>query len=237
MKKNKLIFFVAVFAITFTSCEKNERTDVGTLGTTSLMSQDLKNLLIEKFGIQENIPFEDFNKENLSEILQDAIEVVEFAAYFPTAADYGFGDGILRVNAETVDETERVLLVKHSASDDYSVIRGYIDDNEFNVTKNLSVDIQMDAEGMGYITVIDNLNNSGFESELIYGKPTIVTQPLDPFDPAIPRKVSVCLRKAGEGTKQCYKREVDDFCDGFFGCAALATHPEIHLLILAMCSC
>ena len=231
MKKIELFFLVAIFAITFASCEKS---DVNCSETTPLTSQELNNLLNEKFGIQEKVPFEDFNKEDLSEILQDAIEILEFSAI---ATDYSFVDGILKVSAETLDTDERVLLVKHSASDDYSVIKGYVDDNEFNVTKNLSVDIQMDAEGMGSIKVVDNLYNTGFESELIYGKPAVVyDRPLDPY-PATPLQVSFCLRKSGEGTKECYKREVDEFCDGFIGCAALVTNPTIHLLILAMCSC
>lgn len=35
----------------------------------------------------------------------------------------------------------------------------------------------------------------------------------------------------------CYRRECDEFCDGFWSCAALATQPTIGLLIGISCSC
>ena len=52
-----------------------------------------------------------------------------------------------------------------------------------------------------------------------------------------PKEGKLCQREGSEGTKDCYKREADEFCDGFIGFAALVTNPGVHLLILALCSC
>ena len=45
-----------------------------------------------------------------------------------------------------------------------------------------------------------------------------------------------CQREGTEGFSDCYKREVDEFCDGVIGCLALL-HWGSHLVIASACSC
>lgn len=35
----------------------------------------------------------------------------------------------------------------------------------------------------------------------------------------------------------CYNREIDEFCDSFVSCIALATNPSISIFIALACSC
>lgn len=50
-------------------------------------------------------------------------------------------------------------------------------------------------------------------------------------------KKTLCQREGNESTSDCYKREVDEFCDNFVNCFVLVVNPQVHLLILALCTC
>ncbi len=46
-----------------------------------------------------------------------------------------------------------------------------------------------------------------------------------------------CQRLKNQTFKQCYNKEVDEFCDSFVSCVALATNPTVSMLIAVACSC
>lgn len=80
---------------------------------------------------------------------------------------------------------------------------------------------------------IDAYDNSIFTDTLTLDTnliDTLVTsQPLEAM-------VKICQREGREGLTDCYKREVNELCRDFWGCASL-TQPGVHYLILALCSC
>ena len=46
-----------------------------------------------------------------------------------------------------------------------------------------------------------------------------------------------CQRQKNQTFKQCYNKEVDEFCDSFVSCVALATNPTVSVLIAVSCTC
>lgn len=91
----------------------------------------------------------------------------------------------------------------------------------------------MDANGNGNLYVKNHTANEEFSTDLVDGKPTNL-QNLQNGNVA--SRAILCQREEGETTSACYKREVEEFCDGFIGCVAL-TQVSVHVLILALCTC
>jgi hypothetical protein len=203
-----------------TSCDKNEESktsdSISSISKAPVQDVDLNKLLFEKFGLQEKTPFDDYNKEKLSDLLKYSIKISEF------------------YNEDVSDE--RILLIKNSEPDAYIVIRGNLNKGELFISKCYSVNIKMDAEGMGYIKVVDNIDGEGFEASLSYGKPDVF-KPIDTPIPVSLMEAKWCQRLKDETTATCYQRVVIEFCDDLVSCAALATNSGVHILILAMCSC
>lgn len=48
---------------------------------------------------------------------------------------------------------------------------------------------------------------------------------------------SFCQRQEGQSFSDCFKHEVDEFCDSFISCIAVATQPQVSILIGIACSC
>lgn len=95
------------------------------------------------------------------------------------------------------------------------------------IARHLIVDINLDENGNGSVeTDTDKFDFNEFSLQIEYNGSGLE-----------PMAASICQRATGENTSQCYKREVDEFCTDFWSCAALATNPQIHLLILALCTC
>ncbi|MEJ7737017.1 MAG: hypothetical protein WKF97_06285 [Chitinophagaceae bacterium] len=46
-----------------------------------------------------------------------------------------------------------------------------------------------------------------------------------------------CQREAGQSFGDCFRHESDEFCDSFVSCVALATQPQVSILIGIACSC
>jgi hypothetical protein len=147
------------------------------------------------------------------------------------------------VSEYTIENSlEKVLIITNSSKpNSYVVIKGHNVNNSayrsednfgFEITKELDIVLLMDANGDGSLNVKNLTDNEEFSQILDDGKPTELNT-----SNITSNRPSLCQREAGEGTKACYLREVDEFCDGFWGCAALATNASVHLLILALCSC
>ena len=139
---------------------------------------------------------------------------------------------------------ESVIIIKNILNNDFRVIKGYISNSSkptFNIIKNLKVTISNDKNVLSSMIVENETNNEKFSCLLNEGIPYEIKN-LQPENILLNRNLSVradpklCQRENGETTSQCYKREVDEFCDGFIGCIAL-TQVSVHLLILALCSC
>lgn len=140
------------------------------------------------------------------------------------------------------DSVEKVLVATNSSKpNSFVIIRGVNVDNSqnrtsedtFEITKELNIEITMDANGNGNLYVKNHTANEEFSTDLVDGKPTDL-QNLQSGNVA--SRARLCQREAGETTSGCYKREVDEFCDGFIGCVAL-TQVSVHVLILALCTC
>lgn len=48
---------------------------------------------------------------------------------------------------------------------------------------------------------------------------------------------SFCQRESGQTFSECFKHEVDEFCDSFISCIAVATQPQVSIVIGIACSC
>lgn len=46
-----------------------------------------------------------------------------------------------------------------------------------------------------------------------------------------------CQREGKESFGECFKAESDEFCDSFISCIALATQPQVAIIIGIACSC
>lgn len=147
-----------------------------------------------------------------------------------------------KVSEYTIENSnEKVLVVTNSLKPNtYVVVKGSSnetfernssDNSGFQITKELNIEIQMDLNGNGSLNVKNLTDNEEFSQILVDGKPTEPNT-----SSTTSNKAQLCQREVGEGTKQCYLREVDEFCDGFIGCVAL-TQASVHILIAALCSC
>lgn len=138
------------------------------------------------------------------------------------------------------NSSEKVLVITNSSKpNNYIVIKGFVsnsvsrnsaENSDFEITKELNIEIQMNVKGDGSINVKNITDNEEFTQTLVDGNPT------EGSTPTTSSRVALCQREPGEGTKQCYLREVDEFCDGFIGCVAL-TQASVHILIAALCTC
>lgn len=147
------------------------------------------------------------------------------------------------------NSNEKVLIfVNYKKPNNYIVIKGFYNNFknnstkgfDFHIIKELSIEIQMNNEGNGLLYVESSNKKDSFKIELSKGKPdglknTSFVQSSSSI-PTEPVEEKLCQIEEGETTKSCYIREVDEFCDGFWGCAGL-TQVSVHVLILALCSC
>ncbi len=139
------------------------------------------------------------------------------------------------------NSVEKVMVITNSSKpNSYVVIKGFTntglekkssDISDFQITKELNIDIQLDSNGNGSLKVKNITDNEEFSQNLVNGKPTELANNV-----IATSSISFCQREESEGTKQCYLREVDEFCDGFIGCVAL-TQASVHILIASLCSC
>jgi hypothetical protein len=148
-----------------------------------------------------------------------------------------------KVDEYTIENSiEKVLVATNSSKpNSFVIIRGINVGNSqnkasketFEITKELKIEITMDANGNGNLYVKNHTANEEFSTDLINGKPTNLK---GIQSDNLASRASLCQRQKGETTSDCYKREVDEFCDGFIGCVAL-TQVSVHVLILALCTC
>jgi hypothetical protein len=128
------------------------------------------------------------------------------------------------------NSTEKVLVVTSSVKPyNYIVIKGHesgilesksSENSNFKITKELNIDIQINANGSGSLNVKNLTDNESFSQTLVEGKPTETSASATSSNEA-----KLCQREDGEGTKKCYLREVDEFCDGFLGLRSI--NPSI----------
>jgi hypothetical protein len=146
------------------------------------------------------------------------------------------------VDEYTIENSDEKVLVATNSSkpNSFVIVRGFNiqnsesrnSDDSFEITKEMNIVIEMDGSGNGNLNVKNLTANEEFTSTLVEGVPT----DLQRLPGGNSVRVSLCQREKGETTSQCYKREVDEFCDGFIGCVAL-TQVSVHVLILALFTC
>jgi len=195
------------------------------------------------------------NNENVEESKNSIdVEKVLFEKYSlvkskTSTVDIANVNSINRLNTfDKVDEytiensIEKVLVATNSSKpNSFVIIRGINVDNSqnrtseeaFEITKELNIEITMDAYGNGNLYVKNHTANEEFSTDLIDGKPTDL-QSLKSGNVA--SRVILCQRHGYETTSGCYKRELNEFCDSIFGCLAL-TQVSVHILIIALCTC
>ena len=149
------------------------------------------------------------------------------------------------VDEYTIQNSDEKVLVATNSSkpNSFVIVRGFNtqdsesrnSDDTFEITKEMNIEIEMDTNGNGNLNVKNLTANEEFTSTLIEGNPTDLQK--------LPGGISddsgsggLCQRTQGETTSQCYKREVEEFCDGIIGCIALS-QVSVHVLILALCTC
>lgn len=146
------------------------------------------------------------------------------------------------VDEYTIENSDEKVLVATNSSkpNSFVIVRGFNiqnsesrnSDDSFEITKEMNIEIEMDGSGNGNLNVKNLTANEEFTSTLVEGVPT----DLQRLPGGNSVSVGLCQREQGETTSQCYKREVDEFCDGFIGCVAL-TQVSVHVLILGLCTC
>jgi hypothetical protein len=130
---------------------------------------------------------------------------------------------------------QKVIIIPALNDERFYAIKGRLSSNEFTIEKEVFCSISMDESGNGFVELLDEENNIIEYFTLIEGIPT--------SDKAIDSQNQLkgtqgwCQQEGNEGSHGCYKREVDEFCDGFLGCLVTATQPQVHVLIIAMCAC
>ena len=51
------------------------------------------------------------------------------------------------------------------------------------------------------------------------------------------KTMGFCQRESGQTFSECFKHEADEFCDSFISCIAIATNPQVSVVIGIACSC
>lgn len=105
-------------------------------------------------------------------------------------------------------------------------------DEEGIEVKEIEVELIVKKSGFAEL-IFFNKKDSVYTSFSLDNKATVISKELSLNSEA----GGLCQREKGEKFKDCFKREADEFCDGFFSCIAIATHPVISILIAALCSC
>jgi hypothetical protein len=146
-----------------------------------------------------------------------------------------------KVDEYTIENSVEKILIASDLSrpNSFIIVRGVFTKNVskeyFQITKEMKINITLDTKGTGSLYVKNLTENEEFSLKLIEGLPDKLSEIQQRQENYIAAP-SLCQREKGEKLSDCYKREVDEFCDGFIGCAAL-TQISVHILILALCSC
>lgn len=206
------MYIAFVTVIILTSCESNTiDTDV------DINNMELFKILNKKYGIAEINYNVDLNKTKLP--LSKSNNDWDYS----NARQYRF------------EESSKKIYIANSKTnyDKYSIIRTVNAKGVTIIDLELFCEINLDDNGNGYLYLLNSEGKQIESFELLNGIP----QDIECIKNTKTAKKSIfCQREGNEGTSQCYKREVDEFCDGFIGCLAL-TNPQVHALILGLCTC
>jgi len=107
----------------------------------------------------------------------------------------------------------------------------------YNDGKSLIIE---SLEGDKFLVTGSHLSQAGIVVEIdkLEGISKIITQNVNSSLLGYNNKIqdSPCNKHPeGESFKECFKREQDDFCDGFWSCLAVETQPIISVLIAIHC--
>lgn len=212
--KKLIKIFLLVLIISANSC--NDKQDYET--ETKPVNNELLTALNAKYGVSSLVA--DF-------------DLITNASNLKASNEWDFNK---TTKFDFLGSDIKVFIVPSNVNDKFYVIKGNINSGELRIEKESYGRIEMDESGNGFFEILDNQNTIIDYYIIENGKPVSVETSAFKSITQL-KKTSFCQREGQEGTSGCYKREADEFCDGFIGCAVLATNPQVHLLILAVCSC
>ncbi len=206
--------YITFFALVLTlACNRNDFEPIKEPTVINLLDRyHLKQLKPDQAVMQNAL----FGRRIYSEVKDelDFNNVERFKSFEDQSSVYifGFKDNPNKKYAVKVLVSEKMLLVKNEIL--YS--RQMKDQN------NGSIGIMKDEETLRInfkngVSTIDEMDQTDYRIQFT--------------------KMGFCQRESTQTFKQCYLKEVDEFCDSFISCVALATNPTVSVLIAAACSC
>lgn len=229
MKKIVFIAATAIIALgVFIGCKKSNQSP----------SVEEKNaaLLKIRFGFDKVTTHKDISKNpklisalNLTPLVQ-ARNLGDLGSQLnlTNATEYDYADG------------NKVLTIPYLADSKEAFIVTYRVDNVtediFELSKVAVVKNHVNEEGTGNLEIV--LNDEIIQKSFNFGtevnfteNPELTTQLTETASK------SLCQRKKGEKFRTCFDRMYDTICDGFWGCAAWYSNPQVPLLAVAVCGC
>lgn len=142
------------------------------------------------------------------------------------------------VNIRLTKSSQFTCFRSKEAENEYLGIKGFTGESGYEILNGYKEFHDVNDKGTGQIRIRSLDDKPILSANIQEGIFEIVKGDADPRTaPNQDPDTSLCQAQGNESVSGCYHREVDEFCDGFFGCAAIATSPGVHLLILGMCSC
>lgn len=182
------------------------------------MNNELKNAIQKKYDV---ISFND--KNPLSERDKSRF-----------SKSYFMDENVFNI---ILNENSQFTCFKSKKSNNqYLGVKGITDNGNYKLLNTYKEFHDVDKQGTGRIQ-ISNLSNELVLDVSVREGDFTINKVENQADPGPGSDETVCQAEGGESVDECYDRETDEFCDGFIACATLATNPQVHLLILGLCSC
>lgn len=206
----------------------------------------LLSLLISTFGCTEKQDFKSETKQKDSELVEalnakygvssivDNFDLSSNVTNLKSSSNWDFAKA---TKFDFQGSNQKVFVVPAFNGEGFYVVKGNITSNNFTVEKEVFCNINMDDSGNGYFELLDQEGNIIEDFTLDQGIPTSYKPDATSSQTQLKGTQGFCQQQGGEGAGRCYKREADEFCDGFLGCLVLATNPGVHALIAVMCAC
>lgn len=229
MKKIVLIAATIIVALgAFIGCKKSNQAHTAEEKNAALLKK--------RFGFEKVTNHKDISKNvklisalSLSPLVQARnLGDLSSELNFTNAIEYDYADGNKVLIIPFLADTRQAFVVTYRLD---NVTEDVFDLNKVAVVKN-----HVDENGTGNLEIV--LNDEIIEKSFNFGTEISFTEnPELTLQLSETESRSLCQRKQGEKFRTCFDRMYDTICDGFWGCAAWYSNPQVPLLAVAVCGC
>lgn len=206
------IFSLVIIFLIF-SCQKEDIED-----SKEISSEEALEIVCAKYELNE-VSHENFNYKKVN--IDGGVYNVSEARFFQ------------------MNSGEQILIIPQNVNaDELTVIKFFETEEGCLINKEISVAINMDCEGNGFIDMKNKGDGSLYSVSYVKGK--VVGSEMfegNRRDKSISAANGLCQREGDEKFGDCFKRESDEFQSDFIGALAYNSNPSVPILIAALCTC